>query len=125
MYRTRPWHGCEHKAIAAGIAGDLDNISKYSTINDHCGGTYLFSIYLGLAIWFLITKTMLGFFSLMFLIMYFESKYFHEQNKIGIWIGEKLQILTTKEPTEEMLSMGERGVRALLIRERNHRGDGQ
>lgn len=119
LNRTRPWHGTEHKAIAAAMAGDLDNISNYSVINDRCGGCFLFSMYLGMALWLAIVRIPIGLFTVSTLILYTEAKYFHQYNKPGIWLGRKIQLLTTKEPSPEMLGMGERGVRALLVRMRN------
>jgi len=119
LHKTRPWHGTEHKAIAAAMADDLENISNYSVINDRCGGCFLLSMYLGMFLWLAIVQIPLGLFTVGTLILYTEARFFHQYNKPGIWLGRKIQVLTTKEPSPEMLDMGERGVRALLIRMRN------
>jgi uncharacterized protein YqhQ len=117
--KVRIWHGCEHKAIAAAEANDLDNIERYSTIHDSCGGTYLLSLYLGMAVWFTIIKSPVGVFSFMFIILFIESRFFHKYNRLGIWLGRKIQRITTKEPPNDLLSITRRGMSALLIRERN------
>jgi len=119
LYRTRPWHATEHKAIAAAEMDDLDNISKYSRINDRCGGCYILTIYVAMALWFFIVKIPVGLMTLTTVVLYTEARFFHKYNKVGIWFGRKLQLLTTKEPEPEMLEMGERGVRALMVRMRN------
>ena len=117
--KIRKWHGCEHKAIAAAMAGDLENIKKYSPIHDSCGGTYLFSLYLGMAAWFTFVGSPIGVFSFLLIIMVLESRYFHKHNRLGIWIGRQIQRITTTEPPDEILEMGKRGVGALMMREGN------
>ena len=120
LLRLARWHGCEHKVIDAAEKGDIDSAELSSPVNIHCGSTYMVSLCSGLIVWYLIVKIPVGLFSLIFLIMYFESKIWHKKNWIGIKVGSWLQKkVLTREPTDEQLEMGKRGISALIVRERN------
>jgi uncharacterized protein YqhQ len=107
------WHGCEHKLIAAAENNDLPNVKKYSPINDRCGGTFLFSmygimaIYWAFAFYVLKMEIPVGIMTVTMGFAFMEAKYFHKYNIIGLWIGRYLQKkLTVKEPQDWKLELG-------------------
>jgi hypothetical protein len=113
--RFRCWHGCEHKVIAAAENNDLGAAWKYSRVNDRCGATFMLSIMAVYLLWIAVVGTPFGVFSMVYLVILAESKYFHKYNAFGILVGRKIQErATTAEPPEYMLRIGENGMEALI-----------
>ena len=116
------WHGCEHKIIEAAEKNDVDNAILYSPISDRCGGTYMFSIYGSMAVyWFVAFKFFnvfvpVGFMTFSVLIVFLESRLFHKYNFVGIWLGRKLQkYVTIKEPETWKIQLGIKGMNELIM----------
>lgn len=113
--RFRKWHGCEHKVIAAAENNDLGGAGKYSRVNDRCGATFILTIMAVYLLWIAFLGTPFGVFSVVYLVILAESKYFHKYNAFGILVGRKIQErATTAEPPEHMLKAGENGMEALI-----------
>jgi uncharacterized protein YqhQ len=115
LLRTRRWHGCEHKLIAAAEENDIASAMSFSPIHDRCGTTYLLTMGIIMAIplflfgWFLFTLVAVG--------IILESKYFHMYNKPGILIGRLIQKYNAIEPEGYKLHVGIRGMKELVERE--------
>ena len=117
--KFRKWHGCEHKVIAAAENNDLGGAWKYSRVNDRCGATFMLTIMATYLLWIAFLGTPFGVFSMVYLVILAESKYFHKYNAFGILVGRKIQErATTAEPSERMLRIGENGMEALIQLER-------
>lgn len=118
------WHGQEHRAIAAAEAKDIENMEKYSVVNDRCGGTFILSIYayLFIAIYFVVFVFHLpgyGVYTMTALMMYAEAKYFHHYNVLGIAFGRFIQKkFTTREPWPWQNQIGKEGITELMKAER-------
>ena len=113
--RFRRWHGCEHKVIAAAENNDLGAAWKYSRVNDRCGATFMLTIMATYLLWIGFMGTPFGVFSMTYLVILAESRYFHKYNAFGILVGRKIQErATTSEPPQQMLTAGENGMEALI-----------
>lgn len=118
-YNLRPWHGAEHKLIAAAENHDIDNSHSYSILHDRCGGTFILTLLvIGYGYMFFISpflETPVGSYTIMYGFLMFESKYFHHHNHPGIHIGILIQkYLTTSEPDKELVDVGIKGVKELV-----------
>ena len=115
---VRTWHGAEHKVISAAENYDLDNVKKYSPIHERCGGTLLPTIFLGYIIWvilFLKTGLMYGEFTIITILIFLNIKFFHKYDKIGIWVGKKIQkYFTVKEPDDWQIRLGTSAMKNLV-----------
>jgi uncharacterized protein YqhQ len=118
-YNLRPWHGAEHKLIAAAENHDIDNSHSYSILHDRCGGTFILTLLvIGYGYMFLISPFLaipVGSYTIMYGFILFESKYFHHHNHPGIHIGILIQkYLTTSEPDKELVDVGIKGMKELI-----------
>lgn len=113
------WHGLEHKLISSAQHNDVDNVKNYSPIVPDCGGTYMFTILIFYAIYLLFNIFFIGQWTLLFLAITFEMRHVHKYNKIGLWLGKKIQEkLTVKEPHDWQLELGIKPMKKLLELER-------
>lgn len=115
---VRTWHGAEHKVISAAENNDLDNVKKYNPIHERCGGTLLPTIFLGYILWmilFLKTGLMYGEFTIITILLFLNIKFFHKYDKIGIWVGKKIQkYFTVKEPDDWQIRLGTSAMKNLV-----------
>lgn len=115
---VRTWHGAEHKVISAAEHNDLDNVKKYNPIHERCGGTLLPTIFFGYIIWmvlFLKTGLMYGEFTIITILLFLNIKFFHKYDKIGIYIGKKIQkYFTVKEPDDWQIRLGTSAMKNLV-----------
>ena len=115
---VRTWHGTEHKVISAAENNDLDNVKKYSIIHERCGGTLIPTIFFGYIIWmilFLKTGLMYGEFTIITILLFLNIKFLHKYDKIGIWVGKKIQkYFTVKEPDEWQIRLGTAAMKNLV-----------
>jgi len=118
---VRKWHGCEHKVISAAENNDIDNAKKYSPIHERCGGTLMPTIFVGYAIWGIVvwqTGFAFGFLTFVTVLIYFNVKYFHKYDKVGIWFGKWLQRhATVSEPDDWQLELGKVAMKNLYLAE--------
>ncbi len=125
--RVLQYHGAEHKAINALEAGapmDVENVKKYSRLHPRCGTSFLFitlvvSIVLfsimpnlgfavNLAYRFLLIPVIAG---LSYEILRLSGRYRHSIIlKVFIAPGLGFQLLTTKEPSDDMLEVSIKAV---------------
>jgi uncharacterized protein YqhQ len=117
VMRSRKWHGCEHKLIAAAEGGKIFDAKEFPTTHDRCGTTYMLSILALLVTIFLLFRhpllTPIGIF------MFMEARYFHDYNKPGILFGRLIQHFNALEPENYKLHVGMKGVNELMKLENN------
>jgi len=118
MKRTRSYHGAEHKSISAAENNDLDNAPKYSKIHPKCGTNILpmYFVYVSL-LSYLFFPMMLGGTSI--LLSLYTIRKVPPIGKLSVIIGSKLQLLTTKEPSELQLKHAMKSLQLLMDAEKN------
>jgi uncharacterized protein YqhQ len=119
---VKPYHGAEHKLIMAAYSDDVAHARDYSPVALRCGSTYYPSIIIVLGTWSLLlwyfNLPSLGFFTLMALTIIVEKRYFHDKNKLGLWVGGMMQkYLLTSEPDPELMEIGITGMKELEAKE--------
>ena len=113
MKYTKMYHGSEHKVISAAENNDLQNAKNYSRIHPRCG-TNLIPMYI---VYVIVFSTIFNPYKLagMSMIMsLFTLKYIPIIDKLSIIIGNKLQLLTTKEPSEQQLNNAIKSLELLI-----------
>jgi uncharacterized protein YqhQ len=109
---SRRWHGCEHKLIAAAENNDIINAKEYSPIQDSCGTTYVFTMFMSSLVAYLLFGQVYITFIVIMLIL--ESKTFHKYNAMGIAIGRFIQKYNALEPEGYKLHVGMKGMKELV-----------
>ncbi|MFA7122096.1 MAG: DUF1385 domain-containing protein [Bacilli bacterium] len=119
---VRPWHGLEHKLILSAEAGEPDLAKQYPVIADKCGGTYLLTLLVIAGLFSLVQYVDYGMYppigvmTVCVISILIEAKTFHESNTPGLYFGRWLQEkVTTSEPTDDMLQVGIRGMKELIV----------
>ena len=125
--RVLQYHGAEHKAIHAHEAGvplDVENVRKFSRLHPRCGTSFLFIVLIVSIVLFSILPT-LDFVwrlvsrialipviaSISYELLRLSGKYQKSPIlKVFIAPGLGFQLLTTKEPTDDMLEVSIKAV---------------
>lgn len=111
LYKTRGYHGAEHKAILAAQRGDVFKARNVTRITSHCGSNLLAPFVIIFALFSLFGLYLPGTSMGLALVLY---------QKVGFArrhlsrVGNKVQMLTTKEPTKKELKDAQRGISAII-----------
>jgi uncharacterized protein YqhQ len=127
FHRVLQYHGAEHKAInalEAGVPLEVANVKKYSRLHPRCGTSFLFitlvvsivlfsimpnlGFIINLSYRFLLIPVIAG---ISYEILRFSGKYRHSIIlKALIAPGLGFQLLTTREPSDDMLEVSIKAV---------------
>jgi uncharacterized protein YqhQ len=129
--RVLQYHGAEHKAInahEAGVPMDVEHVRQHSRLHPRCGTSFLFIILIVSIILFSIMPD-LGFWinlsyrillipviaGLSYELLRLSGKYRNSKVvKVLVSPGLAFQLLTTKEPTDDMLEVSIKAVQEVI-----------
>jgi uncharacterized protein YqhQ len=123
MRGVSKWHGTEHKFISALEDNEsIDDVKKYNPIHERCGGTLMPTIIFASVMWYFIysyTGILFGQMTFMTFCIFLNVRYFHKYDKIGLWVGKRIQkYFTIREPDEWQLELGKVAVKEFLLAEK-------
>ncbi len=129
--RVFQYHGAEHKTVACYEKKEklsVNNIKKYSTIHPRCGTSFLLIVFV-LSIFFFTLVQVQGYFQrlgmrllllpliagISYELLKFAGKHYNNSFvKILVSPGLLLQKITTKEPTNDMIEVAVKSLKAVV-----------
>jgi uncharacterized protein YqhQ len=125
------YHGAEHKAIAAyenGLELTVENVRKQPAYHPRCGtsfiaftavvGVFVYSFFPPLTVaWYWIFPRLLMIpvvAGIAFEVLRYSASHNDPISKAFRWIGFKFQMLTVKEPTDDMIEVAIKSTKAAL-----------
>ena len=132
MQRFFMYHGAEHKAIAAherGLELTVDNVRAMPAFHPRCGTSFIaFTTVVGILVYsFVPPLTVAWYFifprlalipvvaALSFELLRYSAVHNDPISRAFRWIGFKFQMLTVKEPTDDMIEVSIASTKAALV----------
>ncbi|WP_027883613.1 DUF1385 domain-containing protein [Meiothermus rufus] len=133
MQRFFMYHGAEHKAIAAyekGLELTVENVRAQPAYHPRCGTSFIaFTAVVGIFIYSFFPPLTLAWYwifprlllipvvaAVSFEVLRYSAAHHDPISRLFRWIGFKFQMLTVREPTDEMIEVAIASTKAALAR---------